>query len=81
MSNQVPSVGRVVHFVNGTQHIPAIITQVNYAVDLPEAGTGWFGQALTVFPPMEAPFTTVAAYDPDGASATWHWPEFVPPKS
>lgn len=80
MPEQVPSVGRVVHFVNGTQHVPAIITQVDYAVDVPSDANGWFGQALTVFPVGELPFTTVAKCDPACAPATWHWPEFVPAK-
>lgn len=37
---QVPSVGRIVHFVYGDAHVPAIITDPNFAiVDV--------GQALT----------------------------------
>lgn len=71
---QVPSVGRVVHFVNGTAHVPAIITDPS-----PEPREGALvGLALTVFPVDEPPFTTRAMYDEAGAPATWHWPEFVP---
>lgn len=70
---QQPSIGRVVHFVNGTQHVPAIITQPDFN-DQGEC-------ALTVFPVNESLFTIVAAFDSDAASATWHWPEFVPPKA
>lgn len=69
---QVPSVGRVVHFVNGDQHVPAIITDPGEHADSM--------QALTVFPPNEPPFTTVAPRSDDGTPATWHWPEFVAPK-
>ena len=76
MSEQVPRIGRVVHFVNGDRHVPAIVTDPAFTPATPEA---WEQQALTVFPVNEPPFTTVAAYDADGAPATWHWPEFVPP--
>lgn len=81
MAEQTPSIGRVVHFMHGTQHVPAIITQPEYPVDNPDEPIGWIGQALTVFPVGEQPFTTVARYDPTGAPGTWHWPEFVPPKA
>jgi hypothetical protein len=74
-----PSVGRIVHFVYGDQHCAALITDANYQVDRnpTDPHTGSY-QALTVFPPMESPFTTVASLDPNGAPATWHWPEYVP---
>ena len=67
---QQPSVGRVVHFVNGDQHVPAIITDPANGLTV----------HLTVFPVGEPPFTTLAGYDPNSATATWHWPEFVPAK-
>ncbi len=71
---QVPSVGRVVHFMYGDRHVPAIITDPAYDI-----GDGHpTEQALTVFPVNEQPFTTVAHQGSDGASATWHWPEYVP---
>lgn len=78
MVEQTPNVGSPVHFVYGTQHVPAIITQPEYAVDDPAEPIGWIGQALTVFPVNAAPFSIVTRYDPDGAPATWHWPESVP---
>ncbi len=78
MSEQVPSVGRVVHFVYGGQHYAAIITAVSSRL-FEEGGEPQYGQTLVVFPPMEPPFATVAEYDPAGADATWHWPEYVPP--
>jgi hypothetical protein len=73
---QVPSVGRVVHFVYGDQHCAAIITAAHSREIGPDGVTE--GQTLTVFPPMDQPFTTVAVHDEAGAPATWHWPEFVP---
>jgi hypothetical protein len=78
MSEQVPSVGRMVHFVNGEQHVPAIITDPEYVASVVDGAPP--EQALTVFPVGEPPFTTVAPLDADGASATWHWPEYVPAK-
>lgn len=68
---QVPSVGRVVHFVHGDRHLPAIITDPANGLTI----------ALTVFMVDEPPFTTLAGYDESGAPSTWHWPEFVPAKA
>jgi hypothetical protein len=68
---QVPSIGRVVHFVYGTQHVPAIITDPANGITV----------HLTVFPVGQPPFTDLVAQD-EGAKAggTWHWPEYVPAK-
>jgi hypothetical protein len=76
---QVPAIGRVVHFVYGSRHIPAIITDPAFEV----AGypTDKIKQALTVFPVGEPPFTTIANYDEHCISSTWHWPEYVPAKA
>lgn len=79
MAEQVPSVGRVVHFMYGDEHYAAIITAQDSRLIEGEADPV-YGPTLTVFPPMDAPFTTVAALDPDCAPGTRHWPEFVPPK-
>lgn len=73
MSEQQPSVGRIVHFVYGDNHVPAIITDPEHRV----RRSGVTMQALTVFPVNEAPFTTCATHDEGGAPATWHWPERV----
>lgn len=54
---QQPSIGRVVHFVNGDQHVPALITDPNHN--------------------DQGECALVAAFDPEGAPATWHWPEYV----
>ena len=77
---QVPSVGRVVHFVNGTVHVPALITHPDFPVFDPETEQHVTMQALTVFPVGDVPFTTCAVFDAAAAPATWHWPEFVPGK-
>lgn len=73
MANQTPSIGRGVHFVNGTKHCAAIITDPR--AELPEGDPLAGGQSLTVFPADCEPFTTIALHDPSGAPATWHWPE------
>lgn len=79
MAEQVPSVGRVVHFMYGDEHYAAIITVVSSRLR-DEHDLDISGQSLTVFPPMEPPFTTVAPFDANCAPATWHWPEYVPAK-
>jgi len=81
MAEQVPSIGRVVHFVYGDKHVPAIITEPEVKTPDPVGGADMMWEALTVFPVGEPPFTTLAACDPTGkTSATWHWPEYVPAK-
>lgn len=78
-TNPSPSMERIlppmiwgrVHFVYGGKHIPAIICDPHYSPgpDMPNM------QALVIFPINNPPFTTVATCDPEGADATWHWPE------
>lgn len=80
MAEQVPSIGRVVHFVYGDQHHAAIITAVSSRLR-GDDGTDLEGQTLLVMPPMEQPYSTVAAHDAEFAPATWHWPEYVPARS
>jgi hypothetical protein len=69
VSNQVASVGRVVHFVYGDKHVPALITDPANGITV----------HLTVFPVGEDLFTTIAGYDESCTPATWHWPEYVAP--
>lgn len=78
---QVPSVGRVVHFVYGDKHVMAFITDLDYPVKRlagdPDPYQGPY-QALHVLLPMDPePFVTVARNDENGAPGTWHWPERV----
>lgn len=84
MPEQVPSVGRIVHFMYGGVHVPAIITDPDFLVK-EDSKPDWTGQALTVFLPNAAPFTTVAVHQDEvfpgtWNNATWHWPEYVPAK-
>jgi hypothetical protein len=81
MTEQVPSIGRVVHFVYGDQHVPALITDPEYRIIEPAIDDPPIQQALTVFPVGAPPFTTTAIYNQGGAPATWHWPEYVPAKA
>jgi hypothetical protein len=79
---QVPSVGRVVHYVYGGldgPHYAALITGVD-VVARTEGSPDLSYDALTVFPPQESIFFTSAPYSADMQVGTWHWPEFVPSK-
>lgn len=84
MPEQVPSIGRVVHFVipegpHAGEHRPAIIVQI------------WTGSYvnLHVFfdgtndgPIHGQPWQTSVQFDPSETPMvrTWHWPEHIPPK-
>ena len=61
-------VGSRVHFVNGDEHVPAVVTDPANGLTV----------HLTVFPVGDQPFTGLFGYDKDGAPATWHWPEWTP---
>lgn len=76
MADKVPSIGRIVHFINGDLHLPAIITDP--AFDASDGAPT--EQALTVFPTGKRPFFAVAHEDSSDTPkpATWHWPEYVP---
>jgi hypothetical protein len=69
---QTPSIGRVVHFMYGDVHVPAIIIDPTY----PYAEK--YVQAIQVFTLRDGTFSTIAKEDPDCAPSTWHWPEYVP---
>jgi len=84
MPEQVPSIGRVVHYVAyGTPggefpagaHRAAIITEVD-AKDTPIMSVG-----LAVLNPTGLFFHRGVLMDPAGQQpGTWHWPEYVPAK-
>jgi hypothetical protein len=74
MAQQHPSIGRRVHYLDGTIHLTADICAVypGQVVDLfakdQVLGTTYFRYAV--------PFDAAAA-----EAGTWHWPEAVPPRA
>ena len=72
MAQQQPSIGRRVHYLDGTIHLTADICAVypDQVVDLfvkdQVLGVTYFRYAV--------PFDVAAA-----VAGTWHWPEAVPP--
>lgn len=86
MAEQVPSIGRVVHYVlpdgpHAGEHRPAFIVQV------------WTGDYLNLVvfvdgtndgPQLAGCVLWATSVQQDQgdtpAPRTWHWPEFVPPK-
>lgn len=81
MTVQVPSVGRVVHFVFGDVHVPAIIIDPTFEAKHPEdEGGDEIVQSMFVFTMIQGNFHTTARYDANASPGTWHWPEYVPAK-
>lgn len=74
IKEQTPSVGRIVHYIYGSRHFAAIITNDKFD----EYEPGKWNQMLTVFPPGDPPFTAVSALDEGFSGGSWHWPEYVP---
>lgn len=73
---QVPSVGRIVHYVDrrGIKHWPAII------VDVLEPGNPTGPLTLRVFAGNSDTYLPLVTHRHDGlVTRTWHWPEPVPP--
>ena len=74
MSERVPSVGRIVHYVAyaalGDQPVcrAAIVTKVD-----PDATT----VSMCVLNPGGMFFNHSVEYDVDATPGTWHWPEMV----
>ena len=82
MAEQTPSIGRVVHFVYGDRHVPAIIIDPAFEVRRPEdEGGDETVQSMFVFTTETGNFHTTARHDTAGAPGTWHWPEYVPATS
>jgi hypothetical protein len=81
MAEQVPSIGRVVHFVYGDVHVPAIIIDPAFEMRKPEdEGGNEVVQSMVVFTMIQGNFHTTARYSADPIPGTWHWPEYVPAK-
>lgn len=90
MPEQVPSIGRIVHFVldegrNKGEHRAAQIVRtwgtpdqpaqyVNLVVFLDGSNDDAIGGALTTWRTSVQP-----DFSEQPAPRTWHWPEFVPP--
>lgn len=81
VGGQVPSIGRIVHYVAfGTPggeypagaHRAAIITEVD-AKDTPIMSVG-----LCILNPTGMFFTRGVLFDDANTPGTWHWPEYVP---
>ena len=74
---RTPALGDLVHFVNGTTHVPAFVTAPSITVIDARTKQAVARTALTVLPISMPPFTDVADYDAAGAPGTWHWPEAI----
>jgi hypothetical protein len=86
MTEQVPSIGRIVHWVTygsprgeypSGEHRAAVITEVY------QDGASGMLQAvgLCVLNPTGQFFNRNVPYEASGTIAgTWHWPEHVPPR-
>ena len=72
-TQQTPSIGRIVHYIYGSRHFAAIITDPKFNEHEP----GKWNQALTVFPPNDPAFNAISTHDDSWAGGTWHWPERV----
>lgn len=85
MAEQVPSIGRVVHYVleagpHQGEHRPALVVRVwsDEMVNLQV-----FTDGSNDYYPNQGPepltlWRTSKHLDPDCAPGTWHWPEYVP---
>lgn len=91
MAEQVPSIGRIVHYVldtgrNAGQHRPAIIVQVwgDPANPTPYVQLQVFADGSNDGDEYANGMVWRTSVQPDHsstpASHTWHWPEYVPPK-
>jgi hypothetical protein len=78
MAQQVPSVGRIVHFMHGDIHVPAIMVEPGYALIEPGPSEIPVQDVLVVFTRTEHPFMAFAVRDDACTPGSWHWPEFIP---
>jgi hypothetical protein len=93
MSEKIPSIGRVVHYVleagpHQGDHRPAFIVRVwddtPGMVNLQVFTDGENDQYPHNSPPSGAPMViwrTSVHRDDTGKPGTWHWPEYVPDKA
>ncbi len=77
---QVPSVGRVVHYVAyGTPggEFPSGICRAAIITAIPDES---HLVSLFILNPTGMFFNEEVRFSPNNEPGTWHWPEYVPPK-
>lgn len=83
MAGQIPSVGRMVHYVAyGTPggEYPAGAHRAAIITDVHNPGEPTSVLSICVFNPTGLFFDVGIYHDPTGTQpGTWHWPEYVPP--
>lgn len=85
MAEQIPSVGRIVHYVAyGTPggEFPAGVHRAAIVTDVHNPGEPESVISLCAINPTGLFFNVGISYDATGAlPGTWHWPEYVAAKS
>jgi len=73
MDTQKPSIGRIVHYVDGTVHLAAIVVHVwsDVAVNLQVFASGFNGVVVIPYTVLTVMYSDVLQPE----SRTWHWPE------
>jgi hypothetical protein len=78
MAEQVPSVGRIVHYVSYGTPGGEYASECRAAVVAGVSAAAQFGLSLAVLNPGGLFFNHGVKQDEDGkAGGTWHWPERV----
>lgn len=90
MSDQQPSIGRMVHYVldsefkNPGEHRPATIVRIwsgGFVNLLVQIDGGNDDPRYDAANPQLVKWITSVQFDPTATNLrSWHWPEFVPPK-